>query len=465
MAVEHMIRNFWKLALAVMVAAWAAGCGGSERSLDEFIAEDGRITVEFWHAMSGGQASSLNTIIDQFNDSQDQYYVKGVYQGGYSSLSQKLIASLYGGKQPAASQMYESWATRFLKFQCLQPVDYFIRQDTEWRENGLPDMFETLVENNSYYLVRYEDGTYRLDEEQGQLTLATLPANKSVYVLYVNETMMRELGFEEPPGTWAELRALADAMTIRRADGVIERYGYATRRNMEALTPFVFMTGQNYMDENDEFTFTEYDVKSAMEFVYDLVVGENSSGYVEPGYLSNVFGNGRVGMYIGSTASFPFNNMAVGNKFIWRAYPLPVRQEGDRGGVLSQGTNVGLFRAGFSGNGVLPKEVQQGAWEFLKYLVSPEITAQWAMDTGYMPVRRSASELPKMQEFMAENENFTNAFSQLDRIMFEPKPIWWDNVRNILNREVPSVLDDRKTVPQALASAQERARVIQETGG
>lgn len=454
--------------LVLLVAALAAltglSCAPRERPVEDLRDEDGRIVIEFWHAMTRGHARSINEIADAFNASQDRYRVRAIYQGNYASLQQKLIASLYAGRQPAMAQMYESWTTRFLKFGCLQPVRHFQDCDPSWGEAEIEDIFPRLRANSSFPLVLGDDGAYRLDAERGEPTLTTLPFNKSVYMLYVNDDLMREVGYDQPPRTWAELKDLARRMTVVE-DGVVQRYGCATRRLIEAYTPLLMTAGANYMEEGGEFALLDEPAVSAMEFLQDLVLGPERVGYVEDDYLSNAFGSGRVGMYYGSTASFPFNDSAVANRFIWRAYPLPGRDEDTPGFALMQGTNVGIFLQGFNGMGRLPEDVQQGAWEFLKFLVNPENTAKWAMDSGYLPVRRSAAELPVLRDYLESNENFANAFSQMDRLEAEPRPIWWDNIRTILNREVGSVLDGRRSPREALESATRKARVIQQTAG
>ncbi len=441
-------------------AALLSACSSERSDLSYYQREDGRIEVEFWHAMAGRQAGSLNEIIDAFNNSQETYIVKGIYQGAYNSLSQKLIASLYGGRQPACSQMYESWTTRFLRYGCLQPVEHFARNDDEFTDDDFADIPVPFIEDNSYRMVVDENGVYRPDPA-GEMTLATLPFNKSVYLLFVNDTLMREEGFTEPPRTWEEMKTLSAAMTDLDND----QYGFAARPFIESFTTMLFAAGTNYMDDEGNFTFAEDGGLASFEILEELVLGENRSGYVESAYLNSAFGTGRIGMYIGSTASFPYNDSAVGNKFIWRAYPIPSRDESTAGRALSQGTNVGIFRKGFSDGSRIPEEVQQGAWEFFKFMTSREMTAKWSVDTGYLPVRKSARETPVLKEYLERNINFAAALGEMDRAMFEPKPIWWDSIRTALNREVGSVLNGRKEPEQALQSALERARVIRETAG
>jgi len=428
------------------------------RTVEDFRSADGRLEIEFWHAMAGGHAASLNRIIDDFNASQDTYRVRGVYQGHYDSLNQKLIASTYAGRPPAMSQMYGAWTRRFLRAGVLQPLDHFVQLDEDFRDNDLPDLIPSFFSDNQFLLAR-EDGEYVLDPFNGEPTLATIPFNKSIYMLFVNETLLREKGLSSPK-TWTELRAAALAMS----NPDIPRYGFAIRPNIEAFTPFLFSAGLNVMDDSETtFLFADRTGRDGMRFIVDLVLGEQRAGYVEPAFLNSAFGSGRVAMYIGSTAAFPFNDDAVGTRFIWRAYPIPPPSPDVESLVLSQGTNIGIFRRGFSARSDMPEEVQQGAWEFTKFLSQPEQNARWARETGYMPIRRATLEVPEMAQYLEQNPNFRNAVNLLDRIASEPTPTYWDTIRMILNTEVDNVLSAGKDPHRALEDAKARALRIQAT--
>jgi len=60
-------------------------------------------------------------------------------------------------------------------------------------------------------------------------------------------------------------------------------------------------------------------------------------------------------------------------------------------------------------------EKKEAAFEVVSWLSSPEITAWWSQNTGYMPVRKSAVESEEMQTFFAENPNSKVAVDQLPR--------------------------------------------------
>lgn len=405
---------------------------------------DGRIEVEFWHAMGSRQGSTLNSLIDEFNSSQEKYYVVGVYQGNYNALSQKLIASMYAGRNPAASQLYESWAARAFRYGYLQPIEHFLAKEPAYREKFEADIFPVYLDNQ---MLR--------DPGTGREVIATLPFNKSVYMWMVNLDHMKSVGVTEPPKTWAEWKDVINRMTVRKPNGEVETYGIGTRDVIESLTVNLFMANVNYIDEDENVLFDSKEGIEAMQLLYDLAMGTGKEkiGYVESGYLNTAFGAKKCASYVGSTASYSFNDGAVGSKFIWRAYPLPGRDEKTPGRVLGQGTNVGIFANKST-------EEQQGAWEFLKFISEGDPLAKWCIETGYMPTRRSVLENEKLKGYLAANENMANAVACLDRVMAEPKPMYWDSCRAVVDRAVQAALTGNKTPQKAVDDAALQIRDI-----
>jgi multiple sugar transport system substrate-binding protein len=430
------------LVLLVLVVCCSLGFA----SADEPERKDGRVVVEFWHGMGNEQGRAVNEIADHFNRAQEKYYLRPNYQGNYNALGQKLIASLYAGRHPAVAQMYPGWTSRYYRFGYMDPIERFLEEDPAYREE-LKDFQPIVLEESTL-----------VNPKTGKSELVTLPFNKSVYILYVNQTLMEELGWKQPPRTRAELLRLAEAMTLQ-PDPVSPptRYGFASRPFIEDLTVQVFADNGMLLRESDgEVLFDSSEVLEAMTFHKRLVSGESGQkqvGYIEPGFLSNVFGSGRVGMYIASTASFPFNDSAVGTKFIWRAYAVPSAEEGVPGKTLMQGTNVGIFAR-------LHPEVRAGAWEFMKFLSSPEINAYWAVQTGYMPTRLSTRQQSNFMQLMATNPSYANAVEAFDRAAFEPRVVYWESIRQMTSRRVEAILLGRETVEEGLAAAEREATAI-----
>ncbi len=294
-----------------------------------------RVQVELWHGMGSRQGAALNEIVDNFNSSQDTYEVLPIYQGRYNSLSQKLIASCYARRNPAISQLYPGWTTRFYTYGYLTPVQDLVEKDPDFGEAQLNDYYHVMLDENRMK-----------NPETGKVELVTLPFNKSVYVLYVNQTLMEELGWKEAPKTWDEFKKLAEEMTLFEGGDKPTRYGFATRPYIEDFTVQAFSAGIPLLDEDTGEIFVDSpEAIDSLNFLKSLVAGEGAGqvGYIDTNYLSQPFGAERMGMFISSTASFTYNDAAVGNKFVWNAYPVPSRDGETDGKTLMQGPSFGIF--------------------------------------------------------------------------------------------------------------------------
>jgi sn-glycerol 3-phosphate transport system substrate-binding protein len=58
-----------------------------------------------------------------------------------------------------------------------------------------------------------------------------------------------------------------------------------------------------------------------------------------------------------------------------------------------------------------PKEEQEAAWKFVKWLVEPEQQAEWFAGSGYLPVSRSSVDLPAAQDMMSRYPLFQVALN------------------------------------------------------
>ena len=99
---------------------------------------------------------------------------------------------------------------------------------------------------------------------------------------------------------------------------------------------------------------------------------------------------------------------------------------------------------------------EQGAWEFMKYLMSDEVTSAYAMATGYTPITESGSKTPEYIEYS------TNIFPDVVDIIEAQKnteagvayaPIPFSAEANNLYKEIAAqILEDPSyTAEQACA--------------
>lgn len=392
--------------------------------------------ISFWHSMADKQAVAINEIAKAFEQLHPDITVKPIYQGNYDQLHQKLIAAITSRTMPAVAQMYESWTSQFVSRNLLTPVQEFFDGTDGLSQQEIDDIVKTFRENNSW-----------------NNRMVTMPFNKSAYVLYVNTDMLKRAGIARAPQTWEELREAAKKLTVR-TENRVEVYGFAIRPFIESLTTLLYMNGGRYLGpDRKTLLLKSPEAHDALQFLVDLV-NKDKVAYVESDYLSNAFGSGKIAMYIGSSASFPYNEEAVGGKFQWQAAPLP-GVPGKEPRVLFQGTNVGIFAQ-------LPPEQKQAAWRFVKFLTNTENATKWAVATGYLPIRYSVLKTPEMKAYLKQNPNYQIAASQLDYGVFEPREVYWESMRLVITDEVESALNGRESVDKALENAVEKSKFVLE---
>jgi sn-glycerol 3-phosphate transport system substrate-binding protein len=77
-----------------------------------------------------------------------------------------------------------------------------------------------------------------------------------------------------------------------------------------------------------------------------------------------------------------------------------------KGGILVGGAALYIMKDA-------SPEKQDAAWQYIKYLLEPEQQADWAASTGYVPIRKSATELPAVQDLWASKPFYKVAYDQL----------------------------------------------------
>lgn len=118
------------------------------------------------------------------------------------------------------------------------------------------------------------------------------------------------------------------------------------------------------------------------------------------------FAAGQVAMTLDSTAGVRGYVDAVGGKFEVGTGFLPRLDGAEGGGVIIGGASLWMLND-------RPEEEQQAAWEFMKFLASPEQQAYWHVSTGYFPITKAAYDLDLVKENAREFPQFVTAVEQL----------------------------------------------------
>ncbi|MBI3037454.1 ABC transporter substrate-binding protein [bacterium] len=365
-----------------------------------------KVEIVFWHAMSGPLGVVMDELIQRFNQSQPSYSVRAISMGSYDTLAKKLLASLVANNAPDISQNYETLTKKFIKHGKIVCLDNLIGSESELIKE---DIIPVLLDNNTF------DGK-----------LWSFPFNKSVPALYYNKDLFRKAGLdpEKPPSNWDEVASFSRKILStfgRDQTGKPEVYGFATTRgNVWMFECRVLQYNGKLVSEKEaRCHFSESASVKALAILQDLL--KEDLAFEGQGYdPQNDFKSQRVAMLENTIVSKV--HMEEGIKFDWGISPLP---GGATKAVILAGTNINIFNNGSS-------EKIRGAWEFIKWFTSPEITAEWSVRTTYLPVRRSSLKSKIIKEALERDPNLYAPYVQLDYCYFEPRLSNWFEIRDLM---------------------------------
>ncbi|MFP4974462.1 ABC transporter substrate-binding protein [Paenibacillus sp. CN-4] len=363
--------------------------GGTAADSGSVSAAGAPVKITWWHSMSGAGEKAINEIVTDYNASQSAIQVEAVYQGKYDESLNKLKASLGSKTGPDLIQVYEIGSKFMIDSQMITPVQQFIDAD------GF-DL--SALEPN---ITRY----YTIDGK-----LNAMPFNTSNPILYYNKDAFKAAGLdpENPPKTFEEFEAAAKALTKDGKPGaVIAIYGWFMEQ-LFANQNADYVNNGNGRDGSatESLLASEAGVRT-LEWWKKMVdegivanLGRDTSD------TDSAFAAGQVAMTLNSTAALRGMVDSVGGKFEVGTGFLPKPADAADGGVVVGGASLYIMNN-------KPEEQQNAAWEFIKYVASPEVQAKWSVNTGYFPITTAAYGQQVLKDNMAQYPQFQTAVDQL----------------------------------------------------
>jgi len=118
------------------------------------------------------------------------------------------------------------------------------------------------------------------------------------------------------------------------------------------------------------------------------------------------FGAGKTGIYFASPANLTQVTGLVGEKFDFRTTKFPI-DDPVNGRIPTGGNAILTFAAG--------EAEQKAAWDFMKFMTSPEAQKVIVEMTGYLPTNLRASGPEFLGPFYEKNPNYRTPITQADR--------------------------------------------------
>lgn len=199
----------WLLSRRAFVGALGAGAaafaafgprGGKQAS-------DGRLVLDYWEKWTRHEGDAMVRVVEAFNASQDRIRVR--YQVT-SDIGQKSLVAIAGGNAPDLIGLYAFNVPPYAESRAIMPLN-------------------ELAAARGLRLEQYAPGVRGVMQHRGGWWAVVNTAGS--VALYYNKAAFREVGLdpERGPTTIAELDEFHRRLTVRRADGELERVGFLHR--------------------------------------------------------------------------------------------------------------------------------------------------------------------------------------------------------------------------------------------
>jgi multiple sugar transport system substrate-binding protein/sn-glycerol 3-phosphate transport system substrate-binding protein len=403
-------------------------------------------SVVWWTNHTGSRAELLNAIVEEFNSTNEcGITVEAQSQGGYDDIRDKMNASISAGENPAALIVgYQNDQAFYQLNDTLVDFDTFVNDPT-W---GLSQ-----EEIDAFYPVFWEQGLHPAFNDQR----LGFPPNRSMEVLYYNQTWLEELGFDGPPSTPEEFKTMACAAAEAVGDGT---GGYILRDDASAVASWTYAFGGDILGEDG----TSYVINGpatveAMTFLKELY-DEGCAYFFTEGFPNTEFAARRAIFAQGSSSGIPFyeNDIAT----------LATEQgrEPDVWGVTAiPHTTPDPVQNVYGGDVMIPvttPEQELAAWLFVKWFTTPENQAKWVEASGYFPTVSTTTDY--LDEYIASavgGQQWSQALDMLPYGVYEPQLISYDQVRRSISEAFNAIMQGAD-IQATLDTVNENANQIQE---
>ncbi|MFE8700442.1 ABC transporter substrate-binding protein [Cytobacillus sp. FJAT-54145] len=325
----------------------------------------GPVEITFWHAMSGAGQEALDGIVADFNNSQEDVVVKAEFQGTYEELLTKLRSVGGTDNAPAITQVFEVGTKYMIDSGFIEPV-------------------QKLIDKDNYDVSQLEENILNYYTIDGQLY--SMPFNSSTPVMIYNKDAFKAAGLdpEKAPATFSEVKEAAEKLTISG-----KQYGFSMLTYGWFFEQLVATQGGLYVNEENgraadatKAVFNGEEGLRVFKFLDDMNKAGTFGNYgTNWDDIRAAFQSGQVAMYMDSSAGVA---AAINNSphEVGVAY-IPYADEAERHGVAIGGASLWLSKG-------IGDAKQDAAWEFMKFLASPESQAKWHVGTGYFAINPAA---------------------------------------------------------------------------
>lgn len=402
--------------------------------------------IQWWHAFTGRLGELLAEQVEKFNASQDNYMVVASHKGNYSETLNAGIAAFRAGEQPHILQVFEvGTATMMSAEGAIVPV-HQLMADTGKEFD--PEAYLAAVKG--YYTTT--DGK-----------MLSLPYNSSTPVLYVNRDAFEAAGLDPDMdlSTWEQVDAALEGLKAGGSSCPLTTawQSWVHLENLSAYHNAPFATQENGFAGVD----TELALNGPVQVAHISAMGEwaKDGEFIYSGRRNEGgarFRGGECALFTESSAGYAGVKAEAEFKFDIRPLPYWASVDGAPQNTIIGGASLWVM-AGHEA------EEYAGVAEFLNFLSSSDVQANWHQNTGYLPITSAAYDQTKAEGFYGENPGTDIAIIQMTgkAPTADSKGLRlgsFDQIRGIIDEELEAVWVGDKSAQEALDSAAERGNQL-----
>ncbi|MCL1964636.1 MAG: ABC transporter substrate-binding protein [Firmicutes bacterium] len=357
------------------------------------------IEIVFWHSMGGVNGEAITKMVEDFNALYEgKIKVNMEFQGTYDDAIAKIMAAGMSALPVDVVQIYDI-GTRFM-------ID-----------SGWAKPMQAFIDAEGYDITQIEPNIAAYYTVDGRLY--SMPFNSSTPLLYYNKDAFREVGLDPdvPPKNFDEILEMARKLEVRDDANNLTRSGFGMGNYGWFFEQWVGKQGKAYVDNGNgrgekpaaKVVFDENGAgKDILNIWHKFLVEEKVFDYLGQGNdnAKQAFISGNIAMTLESTAALKSLLVNIGDSFELGTGYFPNINAGDEGGVSIGGGSLWALASG-------DEAKEEAAWEFIKYMISPEVQAFWNAQSGYFPITVATHDLDAFKENILKYPQFQTAIDQL----------------------------------------------------
>ncbi|HVA09991.1 MAG TPA: ABC transporter substrate-binding protein [Acidimicrobiales bacterium] len=383
------------------------------------------VQITMWHTMTQTNNAWLESAVGQFNSSQSKVHVTLVQQPDYKSEFVKYKAGLSSGDLPDLAQFEDTTVQQLVDSRSTVPVqdciaashyslsDYLPRALSFYRYHGVQQSMPWAVSNVIMY---YNPVTFQkagLDPNKPPQTFAQVTADAKKIV--ASGAAKHGVALPAKPYVFEFLLAKSGGQYVNNGNGRIARASQAGLTSPTALKVWQWWN-QTLTSKLGLATGSD---PNNIDHLIAIATGNAAMTFEASGI-------------IGPAEAVLASGQYPGVKI--RTAPLPAL-------VTGGGVPVGDGSLWISAHSSLAKRA--AAWKLIQFLDSPQEQASLATESGYVPVRVSATRSPGLVSKWTNDPNYKVGYTQL-------------TTGRLNNANIGSLIGDYQGVRNAVADGLEQ---------